>query len=371
MKKSSKTSNKIVIKVGSSLLTGGGSLLLKAHLANVVKRIASFVKEGDRVIVVTSGAISCGLSVLGFSKKPKLLSELQAAAAAGQSILMHSYSVEFEKYGLKCAQILLTREDFADRKRYLYAKNTINTLLAHNVVPIINENDAVSVDEIKFGDNDTLSARVAAVVEADKLLIPTDIEGLYQGFDPKTKKGKLVKFVKNITDEIKRMACGTDKDTCVGGMSSKIEAARIATNLGITTVTCSIDNLDPILFRFKSLSPDDSSYNGPGTGFAANKKFGHKKHWIGFEAKVSGKIIVDEGAKNALVSGNKSLLTPGITGVSGHFKSGDVVEIADKSDAVFAKGKVNFSSSELYDIKGKKNKLEAVHRDNLVVLDLI
>ncbi|HQP92266.1 MAG TPA: glutamate 5-kinase, partial [Candidatus Omnitrophota bacterium] len=198
MKRSLKTSNKVVIKIGSSLLTGGSSLLIRENLENIVGIINGFIERGDKVIVVTSGAIACGLSVLRFAKKPKSLSDLQAAAAAGQNILMHSYSLEFQKYGLKCAQILLTREDFADHKRYINAKNTISTLLKHNVIPVINENDAVSVDEIKFGDNDTLSASVAAAIEADKIYILTDIEGLYESFDPKTKKGKLIKHVAEI-----------------------------------------------------------------------------------------------------------------------------------------------------------------------------
>ncbi|MFH0877215.1 MAG: glutamate 5-kinase, partial [Candidatus Omnitrophota bacterium] len=173
MKKSQKTSRKIVIKVGSSILTGGGLSICDENLSCIVRHVADFIGQGHQVILVTSGAIASGLSVLGFKKRPTALSELQAAAAVGQNILMHSYSVEFQKQGLKCAQILLTREDFADRKRYLNAKNTIHTLLAHKIVPIINENDAVSVEEIKFGDNDTLSARVAAVVEAEGLLILT------------------------------------------------------------------------------------------------------------------------------------------------------------------------------------------------------
>jgi len=368
LKKSQKHSQKIVVKVGSSILTGGGTTLVQDNLMNIVDGIARFIQNGDKIILVTSGAIACGLSALGFKKRPKDLAEQQAAAAVGQNILMHSYSVAFAKKGLKCAQILLTREDFADRKRYLNAKNTINTLLAHHIVAVINENDAVSVDEIKFGDNDTLSARVAAAVEADGLLIVTDIDGLYESFDPKTKKGKLINFVKKITSAIEHMACGTDKDSCVGGMSSKIEAARIATNMGIPTVTSSTIALNPVSIDFRTLKLADPYYYGCGTGFAAPESIGAKKHWIAFEAKTKGKIYVDAGAKAALVQKQKSLLAPGIIMVEGHFKADEIVEIANHEGDVFAKGKVNFSSEEVLEIKGKKAKEEVVHRDNLVIL---
>ncbi|MFH0876685.1 MAG: glutamate 5-kinase, partial [Candidatus Omnitrophota bacterium] len=242
------------------------------------------------------------------------------------------------------------------------------TLLAHKIVPIINENDAVSVEEIKFGDNDTLSARVAAVVEAEGLLILTDVEGLFEKFDPETQKGKLIKCVDKITPEIEKMACGTDKDSCVGGMSSKIQAARIATNMGIPVVSASPLEIQASCVDFQGLVSSPPHYTGCGTGFAAAKSIGAKKHWIGFEAKICGKISVDEGAKKALVGNNKSLLAPGIASVEENFKAGDIVEIVGSGGEVFAKGKVNFSSNELQDAKGKKIKKEVVHRDNLVIL---
>jgi glutamate 5-kinase len=200
LKRSSRTFQKVVVKVGSSILTGAGNAIAAQNMDRVARSIVSLVKgQGRDVIVVTSGAIASGLSALGLKKRPSSLPELQAAAAIGQNILIQAYSQEFEKYGLKCAQILLTREDFGDRKRYLNVKNTIHTLLAHKIIPIINENDAVSTDEIKFGDNDTLSARVAAAVEADALLLLTDIDGLYRDFDPKSRTGVLIREVRQIT----------------------------------------------------------------------------------------------------------------------------------------------------------------------------
>jgi glutamate 5-kinase len=232
-----RTSRKIVVKVGTSLLTGGRTLIVAENLRRVVSHVAALVKEGERVILVTSGAIASGLSVLGIFEKPKDLATLQAAAAAGQNILMQAYSAAFAKHGLKCAQILITKEDFNDSRRYQNARHTVDALLKFGVIPVFNENDAVSVDEIKFGDNDTLSAHVAVAVGAKGLLILTDIDGLYRDFDMAKGCGNgLVKEVAKITAAIERSACGTDKDGCVGGMSTKIKAARIATEAGVVMI---------------------------------------------------------------------------------------------------------------------------------------
>jgi len=265
LKKSRNTSKKIVVKVGASVLTGGSTSIVAENLSRVVRHIAGFVKEGKDVVLVTSGAIASGLSVLGFKKRPTQLSELQAAAAVGQNILMHAYSIEFRKHHLKCAQILLTRDDLSQqRKKYLC--NTIDTLLGHKIIPIINENDSVAVDEIKIGDNDTLSAHVAVAIKAGGLLILTDIDGLYE-IDIKTGKyGRLNKDIKVITPQIKRMACGTDKDSCVGGMSTKIKAAQISTRAGIPVVLASGTNIESLKVSF---DPSKSYKNFSGTRFVA------------------------------------------------------------------------------------------------------
>lgn len=365
MKKSVKTSQKIVVKVGSSILTGDTRSLVAENLARVVSHVALFVAEGHEVILVTSGAVASGLSFLGLAKRPKQLPELQAAAAVGQNILMQAYAAEFAKRELKCSQILVTREDFHDRARYLNVRNTINTLLSYGVIPVINENDAISTEEIKFGDNDTLSARVAAAVEADGLLILSDVDGLFEEYDPKNpSQGKIIKDVKDITPRIKAMACGTDKDSCVGGMSTKITAAVIATSAGVPTVVAN-GSKPKLNIDFKTKVYDHCD----GTRFLAVESNGSRRHWIEFEAQVRGRIIVDAGAKMALVQNSKSLLAPGITAVEGNFKVGDIVDILDGEGAVFARGKVHFSSQDLSEMKQKKAQKEVVHRDDLVILE--
>ncbi len=363
MKKSSKISQKIVVKVGSSLLTGGKTTIIPRNLSRIVDHIARFVKEGRDVVLVTSGAVASGLSVLGLHARPKVLAQLQAAAAAGQNILMQAYTSAFAEHNLKCGQVLLTRDDFNDEKRYLNARATLDTLIKFGVVPVVNENDAISVDEIKFGDNDTLSALVAGAVEADGLLILTDIDGLYDHFDARTGAcGQRIPEVKEITPEIEYAACGTDKASCVGGMSTKIEAARIATNVGIPVILA--NGLK------ENLNIDFARPSCDGTLFSVteNHRLGLKKRWIAFGAAAKGRVYVDAGAKNALVYGFKSLLAPGIVKVDGFFRVGDIVEIVDQEGKGFAKGRTNFSSSEMAEIKGKKIKDEVVHRDNLVIL---
>jgi len=363
LKKSANTSQKIVIKIGASLLTGGRTTIVAENLERLVRLVAGCYRDGRKVILVTSGAVASGLEILGFKRRPTALSELQAAAAAGQNILMQAYASEFAKHGLQCAQILITREDFHDRQRYLNARNTINTLLRHGVIPVLNENDAISTEEIKFGDNDTLSARVAAAVEADGLLILSDIDGLFGSFDSKSGTGRnLLAEVAVITPDIERLACGTDKVGCVGGMSTKIAAARIATNAGIPVLLANgLKSSLKIAF--------ESSKEHDGTLFSVVSRLGSKKHWIGFEAEVRGKIIVDDGAKAALTTRGRSLLAPGVKGVEGDFRTGQVVDICDLKGVCFARGKVNFSSLELNEIKQKKAKKEGVHRDDLAILD--
>jgi len=365
LKRSRRASRKIVVKVGSSLLTGGGVRIVRKNLERVVRHIARLRKEGVYVILVSSGAIACGLSVLGFKRRPAALAELQAAAAAGQNILMQEYFDGFAPYDLKCAQVLLTRGDLTDRKRYLNARATINTLLRHGLVPVVNENDAVSIEEIRFGDNDTLAARLAAAVEADGLWIMSDIDGLYDKFDPKTGRGShLIKEVTAITPEIERMACGTDKASCVGGMSTKIAAARIATRGGIPVcLSATSAEITSDLFD------DPSSGSCAATFFTVGSTVGSaKKHWIAFEAEARGRIVVDDGAHKALTQRAVSLLAPGVVGCVGVFRAGDIVEIVTKDGTLFAKGKANLASDEIEKSLGKKIKKEVVHRDHLAIL---
>jgi glutamate 5-kinase len=356
LKLSEKKYKRIVVKIGSSLLYGGRNKLDSGFLADLAREISSLMKDDKEVILVSSGAIACGMSVLKLESRPRELSYLQAAAALGQHELMHAYKNAFKEKSLVCAQVLLTWEDFNGRKRYLNAKNTLLTLLKLGTVPVINENDTVSTDEIKFGDNDRLSALVASLISAELLVILSDIDGLLMK-DKKT----VIRVVGEITPEVKALACPAAGRTCVGGMSTKIEAARIAVDSGIP---CVIANGK----RKGILSSVVKDPESSGTLFIP--KAGYltaRERWIAFSAKPKGKITVDEGAKNALLNG-KSLLSVGVAGLEGFFESGDVVAITDKKDCEFARGKTSLSSRQLEKVKGSRHDKEAVHCDNLVIL---
>ncbi|MBN2097316.1 MAG: glutamate 5-kinase [Candidatus Omnitrophica bacterium] len=356
---------RIVVKVGSAILTTEGLGINKAWVKSLVAQIAALVKKSNlEVILVTSGAISAGMGVLGLCARPKLLPPQQAAAAIGQGQLMKIYDSLFRAQKLLTAQILLTRDDLSSRKRYLNAKNTLLTLLNYKTVPIINENDTVSVDEIKFGDNDKLSVLVANLVQAQLLIILSDVDGLYA-------KGTLVSVVEKIDSQIERLAEGTKSRLGTGGMISKLEAAKICCASGITCIVANGRTPDILLRLIK--------HEELGTLFLPNKQLVAKKSWIGYSAKISGQIVVDAGAKQALVARKKSLLCKGIAKVHGNFASGDTLSILDTEHREFARGLTNYSSSELDKIKGQSSDQikailgfkyydEVVHRDNLVIL---
>lgn len=358
-----KSFKRIVVKVGSSVLTGGKTRIAELNLERIVKHIADLSSQDKEVVLVSSGAIASGLSHIGLDRRPTKLSALQAAAAIGQNILMQTYTKIFQNYNLKCAQILLTRDDFHERKRYINARNTILNLLTLKIIPIVNENDTVSVDEIKFGDNDMLSSLVAMLIEADGLEILSDVEGLCKTYDKKNKTYKdLIKKVKSVTKEIEVIAGDTNGATCIGGMESKINAIKIATRVGIPVVLANglSDNL-----KIDFSDPEQ----GSGTYFeAAVHSKVSRKHWIAFGAQAKGQIVVDDGAEKALLNKNASLLSQGIINISGEFSEKDAVEVADKEGIVLAKGISNYSSSQLNKIKGKKAEKEIIHRDNLVLL---
>ncbi|MFH1622089.1 MAG: glutamate 5-kinase [Candidatus Omnitrophota bacterium] len=360
--KSAKNYKRIVVKVGSSVLTGGKTKIVESNLKRIATHISDLYSQKKEVVLVTSGAIAYGLALLGVEKRPSVLSELQSAAAVGQNILMQAYTSEFSKYQIKCAQILLTRDDFYERKRYLNIKNTISSLFNLGVLPIVNENDTVSIDEIKFGDNDMLSALVAMLIEADGLEILSDIEGLCKTYDKEKKTYKdLIKRVEKITPDIKIFASGTDSAACIGGMESKIEAIKVATNVGIPVVLAN-GLSDSLKIDFAN------PHLNPGTSFDAPSTILAKKSWIVFGAKIKGKIIIDDGAVKAILNKAASLLSPGVTSLHGEFKAKDVIEIADKNGEVLAKGITNYSSQQLDKIKGKKSDKEVIHRNDLVLL---
>jgi len=356
LKLSGRNYKRIVIKIGSSLLYAENKKLDLSILRGVAGGILRLVKEGTEVVVVSSGAIALGMHVLGLKDRPGQLHYLQAAAAIGQSELMNTYRKFFKSKGYPGAQVLLTWEDFSNRKRYLNAKNTLLALLKLGSIPIINENDTVSTEEIKFGDNDRLSALVSNLVSADLLIILSDVEGLLEK-DRKT----VVRLVNKITPQIMSLASSTDKKTSIGGMLTKIEAAKIAVDSGIPCVIANGRRKDIISSVIKAPQAQGTLFL-PGKGYLAAKK-----RWIAFSTKPKGRIIVDEGAKNALLN-KKSLLSVGVIGVEGSFECGDIASVVTANNLQIGIGKVGISSKALQEVKGRRCDKEVIHRDNIVIL---
>jgi glutamate 5-kinase len=361
--------NRVVIKVGTKIITSNNSRLDKREVELLCTQIVNLLKKGVEVILVSSGAVAEGMSQLGLIKRPKTLKMLQAAAAIGQSRLMKIYDNYFQKKKIVTAQVLLTRADLSDRQRYLNARNTVMTLLERNILPVINENDTVSTDEIKFGDNDQLSAMVANFISAQALIILTDVDGLYC-LDEEGKQEKI-----DVVDEIGHVehhATGAGCELSVGGMRTKLEAARMVTSSGIT---CIIAN-----GKKDNILDDVVQGRNVGTIFKAKKaKLNDRKKWIAFSKKAKGKIIIDDGAAEALCKQCRSLLSAGIIQVSGVFAYGDLVIISSESGKELARGFTNYASKEIDRIKGLKTSEierelgykyydEIVHRDNLVIL---
>lgn len=361
----------IVIKIGTKVLASRGYHLDKVQIKNLVDQIGGIVKTGIKVVVVSSGAICSGMGLLRLKQRPTALSKLQACAAVGQSHLMQTYESLFRANNILTAQILLTQEDLNERKRYLNAKATFQTLLAGGVVPIVNENDTISTDEIKFGDNDKLSSLVANLIGADILILLSDVDGLYRYDGIKRLDNTPIAVVDDITDEIEVMAQKGTDELGMGGMVSKLQAAKIATSSGIPCIIANgkkEDVLTGIVNRKMK-----------GTLFLPSSvKMAARKRWLGFSARLKGRIIIDDGAKEALRKRNKSLLSSGIISASGEFKRNDIIGIAGIDGIEFARGIVNYSSQELSKIKGLKtteisralgykNKDEIVHKDNLVI----
>lgn len=358
---------RVVIKIGTSVLASKENRLDKIQIRNLASQISFLIDSGMEVLLVTSGAIGAGMGILGLKTRPRKLPHLQAAAAIGQNQLMKVYNDAFKARGLSTAQVLLTQEDLINRTRYLNAKNTLQTLLDYRIIPIINENDTVSVDEIKFGDNDRLSALVANLIEAGLLIILSDVDGLYTD-----RQDKIVSVVEEITPEIEKLASGTSKEISLGGMVTKIEAAKIVTNSGILCIIANGKTSDVLIKIIRG--------ENVGTAFLPKgDRLAAKKRWIAFSSKPKGKVFVDEGAKEALIRRGRSLLSAGVISLKGEFGYGDMVSIIDPEGKEFARGITNYSSAELEKIRGlKSGKIEqtighryydeVVHRDNLVIL---
>jgi len=358
---------RITIKIGTRVLTGGDNSLDDNMVKNLVDQVVSLSDKGIEIVIVSSGAIGAGSGLLNLRKKQRSLSELQAMASVGQNHLMDVYNKYLKKKGFIAGQILLTQEDFNDRRRFLNIRYTINTLLKHKAVPIINENDSVSTEEIKCGDNDRLSYLVSDLASSELLIILTDVEGLYDN------KGSLIEEIDEVTDDIKAFCRGKGCELSTGGMITKLEAVKNATRSGIECVIAKGDRKNVILDIFEG--------EKVGTRFeAATSKISARKRWIAYGIKPKGRVIVDSGAAKAVQESNKSLLPSGISGVEGKFSEGDVVDVVTGAGKLIARGITSYSSDEVRKIKGlKTDRIEAelgykdydevIHRDNLAIIE--
>ncbi|MEW6446873.1 MAG: glutamate 5-kinase [Bacillota bacterium] len=362
---------RIVVKVGTSSLTHKNGKLNLAKIEKLVRELADLHNEGREVLLVTSGAIGAGLGRLGLKTRPRTIPEKQACAAVGQGLLLQIYEKLFAENGITVGQVLLTRDDLSDRRRFLNARNTLLTLLKYRVLPVINENDTVAVDEIRFGDNDTLSALVTNLVDAEMLLILSDVDGLYTA-DPHTSpEAQLISEVTAITPELQALATGTVSRTGTGGMVTKFQAAQIVGRAGAVMVIAGAGT-DRIIRRVLA-------GENVGTVFWPTERLEGRKRWILFGAAVQGRIYVDEGAARALRENGKSLLPSGVIRVEGEFEAGHPVSIFDLSGNEIARGLANYSAAEVDRIKGVKTERigeiigaqpfdEVVHRNNLVLM---
>ncbi len=352
-----KNVSRIVVKFGTGILTDARKQPDLEQMRQLVGQLAEQRAAGRELVLVSSGAVGAGMGVLRFEKRPGEVSELQACAAVGQSRLMAVYEQLFGVFGLSVAQILLTHDDLQHHERHLNARNTLVTLLRHGVVPIVNENDAVSVTELKFGDNDKLSALVASLLPADLLVILTSVDGLMEDFG---KPGaRTIPLIERIDESLEKIAGGTDSATAVGGMASKLQAAKIAVRSGLPIVIAS-GRKPGALARILAGETE-------GTLFVPRQgRLKGRKRWIAFFHHPKGTLFVDAGARKALREQGRSLLPPGISRCDGQFDAGEVVSICDLDGLEFARGIAGFSSHEIAARELKR--VEVVHRDNLVVL---
>jgi len=366
---------RVVVKFGTGLVTGGSDHLNPDIMSGLVAQVAKLHEQGRELLVVSSGAIASGRHRLRLSQKVRGIPYKQVLAAVGQSRLMHFYDQLFSRYDITVAQALLAKADLSDRAGYLNARNTLLALLELRVLPIVNENDVVAVDEIKearFGDNDNLSAMVANLVDADLLLILSDIAGLFTADPHRHPEARLIPQVKRIDAEVEQLAAGTTSSLAIGGMVTKIEAARLATASGVTVVVA--DGREPeVILRI-------ARGEAVGTSFLpATSKLESRKRWMLSGLSTRGRLVVDAGAATALKKRQGSLLAAGIKQVSGRFEQGDIVNISDAEGARLGCGITNYSSADIEVIKGVHSGeiatllghdygSEVVHRNNLVML---
>jgi len=362
---------RIVIKVGSSTLTDGSGRLDHENVKSIVDQVASLWRQDIQCVVVTSGAIAAGVEQLGLERRPREISKLQAAAAVGQGLLIHEYSRLFQPHGVQVGQILLTQFDMAHRELYLNARRAIDRLLTMRAVPIVNENDTTTVEEIKFGDNDALAAMVAVLIDADLLALLSDIDGLYMSDPRKNEAAKKVDVVDEISAEIEAMAEGIGSEFGSGGMITKLSAAKLvsAARIGMFIV----DGRDPNILAKVVAGEVVGTYFKPQA-----RKVSGRKLWIGFGRAARGNVVIDTGAVTAIVDGGKSLLPAGVVGLSGDFVIGDTIDVIDTDGKTIARGLTNYSADELSTVRGKRTdeiarelddfSEEVIHRDFMVLL---
>ncbi|MCG3111862.1 MAG: glutamate 5-kinase [Candidatus Manganitrophus sp. SB1] len=364
---------RIVIKIGSSIIASHEKGLREERMAEIAEEVSILRSEGHEIFLVSSGAILCGMEKLGLTRRPKTIPLKQAAAAVGQSRLMWAYEKHFEKFQINVAQVLLTREDIADRKRFINARNTLMTLLEHGILPIINENDTVTVDEIKLGDNDHLAAQITHLVDASLLVILSDVDGLFTADPRKNPEATLIPLIEEITPEIEGIAGEPGAISGTGGMATKVQAAKSVAAYGVTTLI--VNGTAPGLMQ--------RAFQGESIGTLFLPKpvrLTSKKHWIAHSLKVKGEVVLDAGAVEAILKKGKSLLASGIREITGKFEVGDAIRCLTSDGKEIAKGLTNYSASEMILIKGihssqiekklgYKSTDEVIHRDNLVILN--
>ena len=366
-----KDAKRIVVKVGTSTLLHPNGKINLYRMEHLVRELSDLASQGKEVILVTSGAIGVGMVRMGLKKRPDSVPEKQALASVGQVLLMHLYDKFFTEYGQIAGQVLLTKENFANHSQYVNGRNTIMTMLQQGMIPVINENDAVTIAEVKIGDNDTLSATVAAMVDADVLIILSDIDGVYDANPQTHPEAKLLHEIKEITQAVEQLAGGAGSAVGTGGMATKIEAAKIATAAGVTMFIAS------------------GSQNGVVRDILQGEEYGTvfppkpahlraRKGWLAFGRRISGVLFVDDGCVRALKSGS-SLLAAGITGSEGDYKAGSTVRVLTGDYQEIARGTINYDAAVVEKIKGRKTcdfgsliegeiHEEVIHRDNMVLM---
>ncbi len=362
---------RIVMKIGTSVLLDGERRISPGIIRDFARQVRAIRNMGKDVIIVTSGAIGCGMEILGLKKKPKEIEKRQALASIGQVALMKMYMEAFQEEEIQVGQVLITHEDIKSKTRCLNLMNTLKTLLAMGIVPVINENDALSFKEIRFGDNDNLSALIAQITDTDLLLLLSDVEGLFDKDPNRYPDAAMIRVVEKIDEGIEKLAEGTKSEKSTGGMVSKLEAAKKAGFYGISTLIVKGDITNVVQRVLKG--------EAIGTLFMPSCRLARQKWWTAFAFNVKGKVWIDRGAEEALVRKGKSLLPTGVVGTEGDFRRGECVEILNDRGGLVAKAIVNYSSSDINKIKGLKSidierKLgykyteEIVHRDNMVLL---